>query len=561
MQFIYYLLQDLFSALYNAYPVRLVFVSSIFIVIASFFDFNSFTLSLSSLLFFIGSGDSSGGSGSGGGGGGSDRGADPAGQSPGEEGASCGCSNGASGPGGGPSTPFLCVWDGKNFVFENDFMFGKPTSLFQSAQKGKYAYENKTITPDLYRIQNDIALKDGHFVAQMKEIEPEESYLDHISLLRVVYPRDAELIVGSKFEKIYSFGKNALLKREGVEYQTTTLNGIDVASFIGNTNYLWSNVGDTDGYFMNTNDGIVEIKGRVLDPHKDLYLLLRAHYRDWTLGEIFSARKNGYYIPIRELFGDSFSPKTLVKGTALVLSIILLSAITAVGSLFRTMPQQGQVIDDARTLASAFGISRAYADTPPPPGGGGGGGGGSPWRSLVVDYWNGNSFKLIDVFSPRYYQPSLNAVAIPKEAIQKNGDVSIRVTATKRHKVHSAILVAPNKKVSCRTQKFSVAKAFHNRERKDYAEVLNKQYSGEYMRTIPADVVDVSFKVGDSKLSESEQEAYILQTGGIYTVADEETQKEAGDWVNKLDSESQSVLRELYALRTYHETDRKAVLL
>lgn len=499
-----------------------------------------------------------GGAGDGGGGGAGDGGG--AGGSTGEGGTASangtvggGCGNpGASSSGSGSSTPFLCTWNGSAFVFENDFLFGNPTSLVRNAEEGIQLYENKAIIPDLYRLQNNIQLKDGHFVAQIKEIEPEESFIDHLALLRAVYPREAELVIDSKFQHIRAFEKKALETMEGVTHRGITLNGIDISSTAGNTENLFPKMHDHDGYFINADSDVIEVKGRVEDKNRDVYLLLRAHYRDWTLGEIFNVAKTKQYVPIQELFGSS--PKTLMKGAALVLSILILSVVTAVGSLLRSSPSD-KAAQEAEKLARAFEIPRAYADTPAPPSPPGGG------RSLIVEYWNGTAFEEIEVFSSiRYYQPSLNTIAVPARAVQSSGEVRLKITATHRHKVHFAGLVAPEKHLTVRTEQFHVAKAFHRREGRDYADVLNQQYSKEYLHTIPADVVDVSFKVGEPKVSSEEQYAYIVRAGGVYTYANEETQHKAGNWVSRLDPEAQSFLREMYALRADRDASETPTL-
>lgn len=505
-------------------------------LVATFFPF----------VFIIGG---SGGDGGGGGGGGDSGGGE--GSCSGEAGeASSGCGNAAGSDGSViGSTPFLCTWNGEKFVYENDFLFGNPTSLVRNAEEGMELYENKTIIPDLYRLQNDVRLKDGCFIAQIREIEPEESFIDHFSLLRVVYPRSTEIIVDSKLQHVHAFEKGALETLEGVTRQNITLNGTDVSSTVGNQKNLFAKTHDQDGYFISAGDDVIEIRGRVENKNNNVYLLLRAHYRDWTLGEIFNTAKARQYIPANEFFKTS--PKILVKGLFLFVPIAILSAVTAVGSLLRSGTPD-VVMQEAEKLARSFKIPRAHADIPPPP--------PPPGRSLVVEYWNGATFEKTEVFSSiRYYQPSLNTIAIPAKAIQSSGDVRLRITATHRHKIHFAGLVAPRKHPAVRTERFSVKSAFHKRERKDYAEVLNVQYSGKYLHTIPADVADVSFEVGEPNISLEEQCAYVLQAGGVYTYANEETQRKAGDWVSKLDPEAQSFLQETYEL--YARSSRNASIL
>ncbi|MBI2108962.1 MAG: hypothetical protein HYT93_02145 [Parcubacteria group bacterium] len=201
-----------------------------------------------------------------------------------------GCDSGCADHDGGFSTPFISTWNGKTFIFENDFLFGKPNTLFTNKKEGMQMYESGKITPDLYRIQNNVQLRDGHFIAQIKEIEPEESFIDHLSLLRVVYPKNTELIVDSKFKDIHVFEENAIEKTEGVNHQNIKTKNTSKAHAIGNTQNIWKKMKDSDGLLLEPSESI-EITGQVEDKSREAYLLLRAHYRDWTAGEIFNKKK------------------------------------------------------------------------------------------------------------------------------------------------------------------------------------------------------------------------------------------------------------------------------
>ncbi|KKT79335.1 MAG: hypothetical protein UW75_C0016G0001, partial [Parcubacteria group bacterium GW2011_GWF2_44_8] len=116
-----------------------------------------------------------------------------------------GCGNGAGGAGagggfgggggsagggfgGGGSTPFLSVWDGKRYKFENDILFGKPTSRFDTKALGQSVYEKGGVVGDIYKIQNTVVPKGGYLSFQIREIEPEESYVDYLSLVKVAHP-------------------------------------------------------------------------------------------------------------------------------------------------------------------------------------------------------------------------------------------------------------------------------------------------------------------------------------------------------------------------------------
>ncbi|MEK7178916.1 MAG: hypothetical protein AAB727_01530 [Patescibacteria group bacterium] len=475
----------------------------------------------------------------GGGGGGGD-----GGDSSGSVSESCG-NGGGQGQGGG-STPFLCTWDGEKFTFENDFLYGKPISSFYDIKEGIRLYEDRAIVPDTYKIQNKIHIKNNRALFQIKEIEPEESFIDHISLSRVVHPRNTELIVDSSFKKFIVLENTALAEKEGIISQEIYFNGENFSDTLGDNARMHTQAGREDGYFIDPTGDIVEIRGNIRAGDNDTYLLIRSHFRDWTLGEIFDMARGRKSFSIREIFSD-MSPRSMVKGSALAFLILVLGAVTAIGTFFQRSPREYTLLQ-AKTLSGAFDIPRALADVPAPPGGGG--------HSLIVEGWNGASFQTIDVFSPRYYQPTLNAIAIPKNVVQDNGDVHIRITSTKRHKIHYTSLIVPREESSYRTETFSVSKAFLQREKRDYATTLNEPYSGEYMHVIPGDIVDVEFPVIPTNIDDNEQESYLLQAGGVYTDASEETQRLAGDWVSNLDPEAKSFLQELYSLRRYHDAGR-----
>lgn len=494
-----------------------------------------------------GGGDSGGGDSSGGGSSGGDS------SSGGPSGCGLDCGGTCCGNGPDHSTPFLCTWDGERFVFENDFLFGKPASLFPSFEEGRRMYEGGNVTPDFYRIQNESVLKDGHFLAEIREIEPEESYIDYLSLLRVTYPARGELIVGSKFDGMHAFDKDALRRSEGIAEQRALFNGIDASLSLGPAS-LWSDAGEGSGYFIEPADQGIEIRARVKDPAADLFLLLRAQYRDWTAGVIYGS------VPqhnISSLFEGGITPMRLLKGAVLIASISLLSFVGAVQSIFR--PAQGG--NDAQTLARAFELPRAFADIPYSQSSYSSScGAGFSQKSLVIEYKEGDAYTAVDIVSPRYYKPSLYAVSIPKAAIGKDGEIEVRIRATKRHKVHAAFLAAPREKLGYRVEKFAPTTVFHRREKKDYTAVVAQARSKDYLHTIPGDVIDVSFGVAPSTKSPEESEAYVLESGGIYTSASKETQLRAGNWVEKLDPESQAILRSLYTLDSYQDDHRRTIL-
>lgn len=446
--------------------------------------------------------------------------------------------DGGGDDGGGPasSTPFLCTWNGEKYCFENDFLFGKPTSLFTNKTDGIRAYEKGEVAGDMYKIQNHFKLRNGKPSFQIKEVEPEESFIDHISLLHFIHPKNTELIVDADLQSAYVFGKHNLQTKEGVAEQRFLWNGEDVSGVFGTASALFEN-DDTQGRFMEPEKDIVEIEGRISDTKNDAYLILKSYYRDWTLGEVFAYAEKNRSIPWRTLFGSVHTPSGFIKMGALVLTLAFVGALSFLGSFGRVGNSSGNTINDAKELVALFGTQRAHADVP-------------ATRSIIVEYWDGNSFNTLDAYSPRYYQSALNVFHVPKVAIQKEGNIRMRMTATRRHKLIYAGLMAPDDTIVPKVETLKITKAYSKRENKDYASVLSVKQSGEYLHMIPADVVDVEFESPSYKIADGEQDTYVFASNGVYTNLSENSRIKAGDWVSKLDPEAKDWLETMKSLQT-----------
>lgn len=80
-------------------------------------------------------------------------------------------------PGGG-SCPYLYVWNGDSYVFDNDIMPFKDRSV-----------ENT----NYYRIQQALIPEDGYYKVRIAEELPETSYLDSVQLFTVDHPSDVDV--------------------------------------------------------------------------------------------------------------------------------------------------------------------------------------------------------------------------------------------------------------------------------------------------------------------------------------------------------------------------------
>ena len=471
-------------------------------------------------------------------------------------------SNGTAGSTSGPtasaptqwSTPFLFTWNGKEYEMENDFLFGKPASAFFDLEEGRKSYESGLVGSDLYKIQNVMKSKNGKLVAQIKEIEPEETFFDHFSLTRVVYPKDGELIVNGMYDGFSIFDKKTLKKKNGMEAQKVTFQGKDETSRFGNPSKLWNDSKGLKENVMETGS-VIEIKGKVVSKNIKPTLLIRSRNRDVTLGHIIDLTKLLYREEISSNEYLGVRPINILRVSGLVLMVGGMWLSGFASNLFK-----GPITEYTNKNVGSIGLQTIHADVPT--GGSTGTTGGGKGNSFIIEYWNWSTkcFQKILVTEPRHYQYSTDAVSVPLEAISKSKEVRIRVIAAKRHNLSFIGLIASKKLSKSKQERITVKKAFHQRLKKDYANLLQEKNSKSYLHIIPGDVVDMEFDVGKIKLTDSEQESYLLQAGGFYGPASQESQILAGDWVSKLDPEIKEWLKGVYSLEEYHKPDRTPVL-
>jgi len=223
-----------------------------------------------------------------------------------------------------------------------------------------------------------------------------------------------------------------------------------------------------------------------------------------------------------------------------------------IGKFFLNNRGESETISDTQEIVNIFSVPRVSADVSVTS--------DSSCivsNSLVEAYWDWEEggFKMIEIVNPRYHQYSINAAALPKKAVNKNGDVRVRITATKRHYVNVASLFAPQKYMDYDEEKLKVRKVFHNRLSKEQSEVIGKERSGEYVHIIPGDVVDVELDAPSQKVASSDmKESYIFKATGIYTSLSGESRKKAGNWFEKLDDDGKQIYNFLYS-------DKKKTLL
>lgn len=455
-----------------------------------------------------------------------------------------------------PSTPFLSVWNGERYVHENDFLFGKPNTAFSTYAQGIHAYK-EGIGGDTYLLGDSLKPdEEGNLKMQIREIEPEESFIDHFSIHALDLKENEHVIVDGNLEQAYLFDT------DDVTHYTHSITHIinktktvkeGIASY---TSILPQNIADIT---LEAEDELVlSIARDSLDRSRDLFLLVESHYRDWTLGDD---------VPF------SFFEKTLIKTTATARNTVLAGS----GLALAAAALLGAVLPD--NFVSRFFGTTAHADVPivnpppppPPPhcswNGPGGMGeyenyqlcqnsnrpGNRNDRSLVVSAGTRASQSYLQTLFPRYVKASQEVVRIPKDIIDSaTENIEIRIKATKRHKVRSALLFSATPK-PLKTIPLTITKATHRRDKKDYATSLaEKNHSfprhtasvAGFVHTIPGDVVDVEVK--DVPRVEGTNRRYLLKANGFYTRMSLGTRYTIGSrWLSKLQKEDRALIRRL----------------
>jgi hypothetical protein len=428
------------------------------------------------------------------------------------------------------SSPFLCTWNGKQFVFENDVVVA-PRSLQNSPEEGKAAYEAERIS-DTYFIKNVNSAGNPIRLA-LKEIEPEETFIDRIALERVSYPTDSFLASNPSHSGAYLFKKTDAANRRGVatiELRRGATVETGVSSAYG-----------SEGTETTLEEGeTIEMRATV-EGRTAPFVLLSSRYRDWVAGTIVALEAGMKKQTYR-------SPMQMVRAGVL----IVMTALLWIG-MGTTRHADAQDQGNINTLTSHFGYRTAHADAPP-----------TASKSLLVDYfdWKEHRFVRADIIQPRAHTKTLEALPLPLAAVGGDRSVIVRVTATKRHTVDLLSLFVPqivttDKELSKET--LTLTKAHHSRVEGELAGALNSNTPGVYTHLVPGDVLELSFAGGTHAASLEEESALRITFDGFYSRLSASSEALAGDWVSKLDADARTHLEGMYALREYHLPNRQPV--
>jgi len=449
------------------------------------------------------------------------------------------------------STPFLLTWNGTHFVHENDFLFGKPNTAFSSYAEGLNAYDNG-IGGDTYLLKNEVkADSEGNLKFQIREIEPEESYIDKFELSALDLKANEHFIVDGNLEDSYIFDTEKTV----VPDQTLTHYHVKQNTFL-KTDSAYRTLTPQTGESITLQTGdelILEIPTAKLNKDQDVYILVDSHYRDWTLGGS---------VPFSAF--ERFQIGSLALGRSTITTAAGVAIIATAVFAGATNPS---------ALERLVKVPYTYADVPPPPppppppadpcpicnlvfssddanscqicrnnnGGSSGNWGG---RSLVISAGDTLTQTYLQTLFPRYVQASQEVVRIPREIIEnlKETLLTVRVKATKKHKVLAAF-VFQGTATAPELRPLKLTSAVHRRTGQNHSEDLSVK-NNTLLQTIPGDIVDITIK--DVPLTPSTTRRYVLTTNGFYTKMSPTTKKMIGlKWLSRLLPEDQKLLKNL----------------
>jgi len=444
------------------------------------------------------------------------------------------CDNGVSISGVGESsvsTPFLLTYNGEKFIFENDFLFGKPNTAFANQAIGLREY-TRGIGGDTYLLQNEIKPdKDGYLKFEIRELEPEESYIDRFELNAIDLKVDEHFVVNGDLERSYIFNTNEakVVNKQTIHHFHKKSSLINEVKSAYNTLVPQSGESIT---LMTEDQLIIQIPKDQLSEDQDTYILVDSHYRDWSLGST---------VPFSALERFQISSLALGRGMAVTMTGVFLLA----SGVF-----MGNAMTHSGFLEKLVKVPYTYADVPYSQGNyqgaysGDGSGGWSGGRSLVISAGDTTTQTYLQTLFPRYVQASQEVVLIPKEIIKNLNDtlLTIKIKATKKHKVRAAFIFQGTA-TAPRLQPLSITTAKHQREIKDYAASLSSK-NHSFLHTIPGDRVEVLIK--DHPRVLGTQRRYVLKTNGFYTRMSAATVKLVGPkWLGRLLPEDRELLKNL----------------
>ncbi len=428
----------------------------------------------------------------------------------------------AAGTGAG-STPHVAYFDGKRFRIENDFLFGKPKSFFVNYNLIKLLYEQGRIGPDLMKFTHPLKKRKGKLALQLQEIEEEETFVDRLELIRVVHPKNTEVVVNSNFTSYLVVNRKEAEKKIVLPARAMLNNKTDVKYRFADKAKLWRKPGRS-GKLYQKGDRL-EFSFAGLKPGIPAHLVVKSQFRDWMMGEELTPRISWQEFSFRKLLHRPAVVRTATAGMGL---LYLIFGKEILGTAFTSLP-----IIIGTAASSSCGAGGCTNDC----------------KSIIFSYKNkGNRYSRFLVHEPRDWREGTEVISLPKEAVMPDGTLSLQADFTKRHRLTLAGVWQEMKQEPHRQELLPVETARHSRLG-DIRQTFSTDKS--YAHMLPGDKIDLEF--GDLQIQAQlgEQETYLMQSFGFYTALRPEFQNEISGWENRMSYEARTHYRKLRELNNY----------
>ena len=421
------------------------------------------------------------------------------------------------------STPFLSCFDGKSFKIENDVLFGRPTSFHPDVTEARKCYENGFISPDLYKITAPVKPYGGKLLFQIHEVEPEESFVKWVELVRVIHPRDTEVIVNSDYQTHHVVKRDEFESRtilpERVVSRLAEAEATDVKEKLAQKLSIWDHTTVSPySVFFHTGESM-DFVFRGLKVESKFHLVMKSWYRDWTPGPAEDWQSH-----VQPVWQRVFSSSSIRRASALV------AAFAGWWVLGKRGIHLGFLPIFVGTASSA------------------------PGCSFILDYKTiDNTYQHLGVVNPRAWKYNSEVFTLQDGLVQNDGTLTLRVTATKRHALGFIGIVENMHMVEdgvVREESLTLTKAHHHRLNSEITKTLSRD-DKEFVHTIPGDVVTLEFEPSKTKLNAGEKETFLFRSSGFYTSLSREAGRLAGNWLEKIPAEAKERSFSLTPLRHY----------
>lgn len=386
------------------------------------------------------------------------------------------------------STPFLMVWNGSHYVHENDFLFGKPNTAFTNEAMGRAAYE-AGIGGDTYVLSDTLRFSDdGKLRLQIRELEPEQSFIDRFALFAIDLAPHEHLVTDGNLSDSYVFDtrESKTVSGQTLHHYAARTGMVKVAS----TAYqqLGEEAVSVETMLQKNDELILKLPVKELTGQQDLFLLVDSYFRDWTLGNSVPL---SYY--------DLFNLYAARAGRLVVSGIAALVAYTGIS-------WGGQ---------SRVGTPVAIADVPHCAPGDRTCNPGTGSRSLVITAEIGGTSYYLQTIFPRFVRYTEEVVRVPRELLAQAADgfLTLRIRATKKHAVRAAFAFYADAR-SADLRPLAIENAVRPESKTNLAAQLAEK-NLDFVHLTPGNVIDLV--LADLPRSAGTIRKYVLKANGFYT--------------------------------------------